>query len=186
MANKYNFTPDVSKFKFGYTSYGFPDKSYDVKNNTFTDYQTISADGKLLNASIVIDTKSVDTFADKRNWARDGEWTDSVINMRNQNIANGLFAHFSDDGKINTSIKEIQQKNIILSLKMNGVERLVTMVYQVKKGVLEAKGRIDLLDFNTKKALQYFAIVCTNVWHRGKTWTDIDIYFSVPVKEKDS
>ena len=60
-AGQCDFTPDKDKFAFSFTAYGFPDKSYDVKDNTFTDYELSSESGKLLNAGIVIKTASVDT-----------------------------------------------------------------------------------------------------------------------------
>lgn len=179
-----DYTPDPKGFQLGFTAYGFPDKSYDVKNNTFKDFHLDSSTGKLLNGSIVINTQSVDTSADKRDWSRKKNWPDATIKIRNQNIANGLFKLFSDQGKIQAKVTAIHAKTLDLSVTMNGVSKTVPMKYTVKNGVLEAKGKVELTDFNTAKALQNFAKICSAVWHKGKTWTDVDIAFSVPVKEK--
>ena len=39
-ADQCDYTPDKDKFSFGFTAYGFPNKSYDVKDNTFGIRQT--------------------------------------------------------------------------------------------------------------------------------------------------
>lgn len=178
-----DYTADKSGFKLGFTGFGFPDKSYDVKNNTFTSFKIESSEGKLLNGSITIDTKSVDTTADKRNWDRNGEWPAATLTLRNSNIANGLFGNFSDGGAIKATVTAIEADALTLSVAMNGATKEVKMPYKVENGVLNAKGNIDLMDFNAGDALKAFAAVCTNAWHRGKTWTDVEIYFSVPVSE---
>lgn len=183
IAGECNYTPDKDQFSFGFTAYGFPDKSYDVKDNTFTEYQLSSESGKLLNASIDIKTASVDTTADPRNWDRSGEWPEPTLKMRNQNIINGLFKNFTDGESIKATISGITSSDIELSVTMNGVTKTVTMPYTVTDGVLNAKGTLDLADYNTDAAMQAFNAICSSSWHRGKTWTDVDIYFSVPVAE---
>lgn len=182
-AEQCDYTPQSSAFKMGFTGYGFPDKSYDVKDNTFTDYRIQNDNGKLLHASITINSHSIDTSADKRNWYRSGNWPEPTIQMRNQNIVNGLFSQFVDDSTITASITAIDDNNITLSITMNGVTQTTTLSYEIADGVLNAKGSIDIADYHTEKALKHFAAICSNVWHRGKTWTDVDIYFTVPVAE---
>ena len=67
---------------------------------------------------------------------------------------------------------------------MNAVTKDVAMPYTIEDGVLKAKGTLEIMDFNAEKAWQQFNNICSTSWHQGKTWTDIDIYFSVPVQEK--
>ncbi|WP_298046357.1 YceI family protein [uncultured Cardiobacterium sp.] len=183
-AGQCDFTPDKDKFAFSFTAYGFPDKSYDVKDNTFTDYELSSESGKLLNAGIVIKTASVDTTADKRNWDRSGEWPDATLHLRNQNIVTGLFKAFANGDTISAKIKAIDEKEITLSVTMNDVTKEVAMPYVVEDGLLKAKGTFDIMDFDAQKAWTQFNNICSSSWHQGKTWTDIDIAFSVPVQEK--
>lgn len=178
-----DYTAKADEFKLSFTGYGFPDKSYDVKDNTFTDYKIDSPNGKLLNGSIVINSKSVDTSADKRNWDRNGDWPEPTVTLRNMNIVNGLFGHFADEGAIKATVTGITADALELSVTMNGVTKTTTLAYTVEGGVLSAKGTVDLADYNTDAALKTFAALCSAAWHRGKTWTDIDIFFTVPVNE---
>lgn len=178
-----NYTPDPKGFKMSFTGYGLPDKSYDVKDNTFKKYQLDSADGKLLNGSIVINTESVDTSADARDWSRKKNWPAPTIKLRDKNIVDGLFKHFVDGKHIKATVVGIKAGSLDLSVTMNGVSKIIPMKYVIKNGVLSAQGKVELTDFNTAKALKAFNLLCTATWHKGKTWTDVDIFFAVPVKE---
>lgn len=183
-ADQCDYTPDKEKFNFGFTAYGFPNKSYDVKDNTFTEYELASESGKLQGASITIKTASVNTHADKRNWDRSGEWPDATLKLRDMNIVNGLFKAFANGDTISAKISGINDKEITLAVTMNDVTKDVAMPYTIEDGVLKAKGTLEIMDFKAEKAWQQFNNICSTSWHQGKTWTDIDIYFSVPVQEK--
>lgn len=182
-AGECDFTPSPDEFTYGFTGYGFPDKSYVVENNTFSDYALASDSGKLLGATIDIQTASVDTSADPSNWDGSGEWPEATIMVRNQNIATGLFGNFVDGETIKAEIADIDAEKVVLAVTMNGVTQNVDMPYSISDGVLSAKGTLDLVDFNTDEAMEKFAAICSAAWHQGKTWTDVDIYFSVPVAE---
>lgn len=182
-AGECNYTAQPDAFKLGLTGFGFPDKSYDVKDIVFTDYQINAENNQLLNGEIAINGQSIDTTADKRNWDRNGEWPDATLQMRNSNIANGLFKNFADEGKILAKVTAISADVLDLEVTMNGVSQTVKVPYTIEAGVLTAKGTLDMADFNTSEALKTFAALCTMAWHRGKTWTDVAFYFTVPVAE---
>ncbi|UJF24427.1 YceI family protein [Suttonella sp. R2A3] len=183
LAAQCDFTPSPDQFAYGFTGYGFPDKSYVVENNTFSDFELASESGKLLGATINIKTASVDTSADPGNWDKSGEWPEATILVRNQNIATGLFGNFVDGESIKAEIAEIDGEKVVLAVTMNGVTQNIDMPYTVADGVFNAKGTLDLVDFDTAEAMEKFAAICSAAWHQGKTWTDVDIYFSVPVAE---
>lgn len=182
VAAECDFTPDKDQLQFSFTGYGFPDKSYKVTKNTFTQYELTSASGKLLGGTIDIDATSLDTSHDLNN-GTGGTWPASISEIRDANIVNGLFKNFVNPGKIQVKVSSIDDSQIDLDVTMNGETRTIPMTYSVAGGVLSAEGRLELMDFNTSEALKKLEALCTLAWHQGKTWTDADIYFSVPVKE---
>lgn len=179
-----NYTPDEAGFKFSFTGYGAPDKSYIVSGNTFKEYKVASETGKLVGATIEVDAKSLDTSHDLNN-GMGGEWPASIPAIRNGNVVNGLFMNFKDPGKITGKIASIDVETINLDLGMNGVTKTIPMKYSVKDGVLTAEGTLDIIkDYAGEDAFKKFGVICTATWHKGKSWTDVTITFSVPVKEE--
>ncbi|PIE45673.1 MAG: hypothetical protein CSA45_02110 [Gammaproteobacteria bacterium] len=167
------------------TGFGFPDKSYDVKDIVFSDYHIESDNGQLLNGRITINTLSVDASADKRNWDRNGEWSDAILKMRSTNLVNGLFRYFANNSKITAKVVAISPKQLDLIISINDISQNISLPYQITDGVLKATGSLELKDYSIDEALNVFATVCTYAWHRGKTWTDIKFDFSVPVVQSD-
>ncbi len=63
-----------------------------------------------------------------------------------------------------------------------GHQKRFEMAYAVNnKGVLTAKGKLDVLDFNTSNAFEQFGKLCTVAFHQGKTWSEVGLQFSVAV-----
>ncbi|AFJ02996.1 YceI-like protein [Methylophaga frappieri] len=181
-ASQCDFTPDKEGFDFSFTAFGAPDKSYVVSGNRFTKYEVASESGKLLNATIDIDASSLDTSHDLSN-GMGGEWPDSIPPVRNENVVKNLFMNFVDPGTIQAKIVEIKDGELSLDVTMNGETRTVPMSYEVVDGKLQAKGSLDILDFNASEAFKKFEAVCTTIWHKGKTWSTVDLTFTVPVEE---
>lgn len=181
-AQQCDLTPNPNAFSFSFTAYGAPDKSYVVSKNTFKQYSLASENKKLLNASIDINAFSVDTSHDLNNGSG-GQWPIAFSSIRNSNIVNGLFKRFEDAGHIKARITGINKTAIELNVEMNGVTHTIPMTYTIKDGVLHAKGVLDILDFNGKTAFEAFAAICADAWHKGKSWSDVAIEFSVQVNE---
>ena len=76
--------------------------------------------------------------------------------------------------KITAKIVKLTPKKIILSIEMNGVLKKVPMTYSFQHNKFEAKGVIDILDFNASESLQKINRACF-ARHEGKTWSDVDI-----------
>lgn len=182
LASQCDFTPDKTGFDFSFTAFGAPDKSYVVSGNRFTEYELASESGKLLNATIAIDAQSLDTSHDLSN-GMGGEWPDSIPPVRNGNVVTNLFMNFANPGKIDAKIAQIDANKLDLAVTMNGETRTVPMDYEVVDGQLTAKGTLDILEFNASEAFKKFEAVCTTIWHKGKTWSTVDITFTVPVEE---
>jgi len=182
-ANSCTYTPDEKSFKFSFTAFGAPDKSYIVTKNTFKKYQLASATGKLEGATIDIDSTSLDTSNDLNN-GKGGTWDPALANIRNMNVVTGLFKNFATPGKITAKIEKIQGNDLQLAVTMNDVTKVIPMKITEKNGHLQAKGTLDIIkDFNGGSAFEKFGRICTQAFHQGKTWTDVDIEFEVDAKK---
>lgn len=177
------YAPDEKGFGFDFTAFAATDKSYVVSKNQFKDYKVASETGKLKGATIEIQSSTVDTSHDLNN-GTGGSWPESLVPIRNMNVANSLFGNFVDP-LIKAKILDIQDDKIMLEVDMNGVKRQVPMKFTVDdNGLLQADGALDILDFDGKSAFTKFEAVCTHAWHKGKSWTDVEIKFHVPVKKQ--
>ncbi|MCF6339470.1 MAG: hypothetical protein L3J10_01800 [Sulfurimonas sp.] len=72
--------------------------------------------------------------------------------------------------------------DIVLEVNMNGIKKNVNMKYYTKKDILYSTGKLNLLEFNASEALYSLNKACFNQ-HLGKTWSDINIYFSIKTKK---
>jgi hypothetical protein len=170
-------------FWFGFTFYGAPDKSYVVTKNTFTNYQLTAEKGNLLGAEIKIDPSSLDTSADMNN-GMGSEWPTDFALIRNLNTVTSLFLNFTNPSEIEAKIVKIDNKKAELAVTMNGVTKNIMMdINESNDGLLTGKGTLDILDFNSSVAWTKFEEVCQIAWHRGKSWSTIDLEFRVPVKK---
>lgn len=68
-----------------------------------------------------------------------------------------------------------------VSITMNGVTRNVPMKYGFNDGKLRAEGVIDLIDFKAQNALTSINTACYDL-HQGKTWSDVNIGFTMDIK----
>ncbi len=170
-------------FKYDFTFYGAKDKSYVVTKNTFKTSTSNFPGEKLLNATLDIDAFSLDTSADLSNGK--AKWPPAMANVRNNNTVNNFFKKFATDaGKINVKISKLTDKEIVADVKMNGVTKQVPFSYEVKDGKIMAKGELDVLAFNTSDAWAQFERVCKMAFHKGKSWSTIDVFFEVPASCK--
>lgn len=177
-----DYTPDQEGFKVHFTFYGAPDKSYVVTKNTFTEYETASETGKLVGATIDIDATSVDTSHDLSN-GMGGQWPANFVPIRNMNVVNGLFNNYVNPGKVAAKIASVDAEKVNVEVTMNGETRTIPMDYSIAEGVLSAAGKLDILDFNAAEAFAKFEALCKVAWHKGKSWSEIEIFFEVPVAE---
>jgi hypothetical protein len=97
-----------------------------------------------------------------------------------------FFFNLFEGQKIQADVLSIEGDNdkgkLIVDIFMNGKAKKIPMIYEVHKGKLEAKGAIDLADFNALAALHSITISCYDM-HQGKTWQDVSIEFSMNIKK---
>ena len=128
----------------------------------------------LMNSTAKINLNSIDTNKNA---------------IRDNNVKNKFFANLTSQ-EVSAKIVSVSGNNeagqIAISLNLNGVEKNVTLKYEVKDGKLTATGEIDLVEgnlFNTAEAFEKFASEpVIQGLHGKKSWSDIQIGFEVPVK----
>lgn len=158
-----SFEGYMTDFKVGVTSYF----------NTFK-YTNVSKNPKdikefLTGSEVIIDTGDISSSSP--------DITDAIKSF--------FFKNLTDD-KIIAKVLEVKigrflKGNIKLEITLNGVTKNVDTNFYTKKGYLYANGKIDILDFNAKKALDVFAEQSSKR-HLNRTWSEVGINFIIPTK----
>jgi len=107
---------------------------------------------------------------------------ESGLDVRNESIVTTLFSLKSAE-KIIGSITTVNTEDKILKLKltMNEVTKSIPMSYIINDGEIRVKGQIDILDFSMSQSYAKFAKECFNL-HEGKSYSEVDIEFTLPYK----
>ncbi len=132
-----------------------------VHVNTKTGKNVISL---LKNATANIDTSSVNSG----NKGRDIKLVQKFFNI--QNVKN-----------IQAKIVNVSKNNLVLKLTMHKKTLQIPMHYSVVNNTISANGVIDLADFAMLKSVKSLNKACY-VRHKGKTWQDVDISFTMQYK----
>ena len=172
---------DKDSFAFSFTAYGAKDKSYSIAGITFKDFTVNSPDNKLTGTTLEVKLGSVDSSADKNN-GKGGDWPDMILPTRDENIVKGFVDNLAKKETATAKVVGVDDAKVDLEVTLNGVTKVVEMPYTITDGVLTAKGSTDVLDYNASKAFEEFANLCTAAWHYGKSWSDIELTFSVNVE----
>lgn len=171
---------DEGSFAFGFTAYAAQDKSYAITGITFEEFTVDSPENKLEGTSIEVKLASVNSSADKNN-GKGGEWSDIMIPARDENIVSGFVNNLAQKETATAKVVGIDRSKIDLEVTLNDVTKVVEMPYTVTDGVLTAKGSTDVVEYNGSEAFEKFAALCT-AFHYGKSWSDIELMFSVKVQ----
>lgn len=118
----------------------------------------------LHGASVVIDTMSV-------NSGNEG---------RDEKLVNAFFKMMAEE-KITAKVVEVKPKAILVEITLNGKANVIPMQYIVEDHNIKAEGVIDLFDFSAASALASINKACYDL-HAGKTWNDVAISFTLPLK----
>lgn len=122
----------------------------------------------LEGASVMIQTNNVDS----NNPGRDAKLVQFFFNQM-------------DGQTLDAKIVKVDEKAKIVTVEiiMNGKGLEIPMAYTLEKGHFDAKGVIDLGDFNALGALKSINRACYEL-HEGKTWQDVNIGFSMGIEEQ--
>lgn len=132
-----------------------------------------NASGKTLpllleGASVQIQTNNVDS----NNPGRDAKLVQFFFNQMDGQTLDAKILKLDETAKV-----------VTVEIIMNGKGLEIPMAYTYEKGLFDAKGVIDLGDFNALSALTSINRACYDL-HSGKTWQDVNIGFSMTVEEQ--
>lgn len=107
---------------------------------------------------------------------------DSKNKGRDEKLLNDFFKQMAGPD-IKAKIVKLEEKSgiVTIAVTMNGVTRDVPMQYSFSDGRVSADGVIDLIDFKAQNALTSINTACYDL-HQGKTWSDINIGFTMDIK----
>lgn len=104
---------------------------------------------------------------------------------KNANVKEYFFAKFPKKDIIKVTFKNVIEANnkgsILATINMNGKSVKVPMQFEIKEGMFEATGVIDIMQFGLMDAFKSLATFCHDL-HEGLTWTQVEVSFSAPVK----
>lgn len=121
----------------------------------------------LLKSQVMIEANNVDS----KNSFRDAKLVQFFFNMMQGAVLMADVVSIKGDDKSGT---------LVVNIGMNNKAIDVPMSYTVNNGRLQAKGKLDLLDFNAQEPLKMLTLNCYAL-HEGKTWSDVDVRFSFDV-----
>ena len=174
------FAFDETSFKFSFTGFGAKDKSYRVTGITFNEFSVNSPANKLKGTTLNVKLASIDTKADMNN-GLGSNWPDAMAPVRNNNIIMAFINNLNEKETAKAKVIEIHDSILDLEVTLNGVTKIVEMKYLVENGMLTAQGTTDVADYNAGEAFKKLAALCSVAFHHGKSWSDIELTFSVNV-----
>ncbi len=143
----------------------FTDVSYKGAHQNAKELQAL-----LTGSSVNIVVASVDS----NNKGRDEKLLNAFFKQMTGPDISATIRSLKSDSGANTGI-------VTVAVVMNGVTRDVPMKYSYADNTLSASGVIDLTDFKAQAALKSINTACYAL-HQGKTWSDVDIGFTMSVK----
>lgn len=174
LAEVCSFIPAFDKAEVKWTGYKFTEKAaVDGKLTKFT-VNNLNQSAPNIKAMISFATFEID-----------GNSVVSGNEARDKSLKEVFFGVFKDQAKISGKVSLVDDKNITIKLKMNGVEKSVKFEYTTDNDTLVAKSKIDLLDFSLSGAVQAINERCKAL-HTGKdgvakTWSEVGLQVSLPV-----
>ncbi|MFT6880803.1 MAG: hypothetical protein ACI8UX_002098 [Psychromonas sp.] len=146
-ASAHNF--DITKTSLTWTAYKTPEK---IGVPATFDEITLSGN------SFIINTKSVNS----NNEIRDGKLVKYFFNNLSDSLITGSYGNVTDGV-------------MPVTLKMNGIEKIVDFAVSVSDTATILSGTIDILsDFSGNAALEGIAEACKQL-HLNKTWSDVNL-----------
>ena len=118
----------------------------------------------LKTARIIIDTTSINS----KNAGRDAKLVKFFFDVQNVK-------------EIDIKALDLYNSILTVAITMNGVTKQVPLKIDFDDEI-EAKGHIDLADFNMLPSLKSINKACYDL-HKGKTWQDVEIEFEMKLKK---
>lgn len=127
----------------------------------------------LVGSSVVIDSSSVNS----KHADRDAKLAQFFFGMMKDKNINAKIVAI----KTEKNVKGSPKTGVVdVEIEMNGVKKVVPMNYNFDNEIFEAKGSIDILDFQANSALKGINEACFDL-HEGKTWSEAGIGFKMKI-----
>lgn len=127
----------------------------------------------LVGSSVIIDSSSVNS----KHADRDAKLAKFFFGMMKDKNINAKIVDIKADKKV----KDAPRTGVVdVEIEMNGVKKVVPMTYSFADEIFEAKGNIDILDFQANSALKGINEACFDL-HEGKTWSEAGIGFKMKI-----
>jgi polyisoprenoid-binding protein YceI len=117
------------------------------------------------SANITIDTSSINS----KNSARDAKLV-------------GSFFEVQDVKEIKAEVVQLKKDTLTVAITMNSITKDIPLKVDLEDDELEAKGYIDLADFQMLPSLKSINQACFDL-HKGKTWQDVAIEIDLSLKK---
>lgn len=111
---------------------------------------------------------------------------------RDNNIKTSFFANMESTSEITGRVIQVvyeddRSVSLIVALKLNNIEKEITLKFDGNDNELELSGTINLNDFKAQKALSSLNKTCKDL-HKGSdgksvTWPEVNIYVSTTLKK---
>ena len=131
--------------------------------------EAVTVPALLLKSQVMIEVNNVDS----KNSFRDAKLVQFFFNMMQGAVIVADVVSIKGDDKSGT---------LVVNVGMNNKAIDVPMTYTVNNGKLQAKGKLDLLDFNAQEPLKMLTLNCYAL-HEGKTWSDVAVRFSFDINK---
>ena len=165
---------EVESISVDWTAFQTADKkgvkgSFDTVNSDAMQKKDDCAFSYFTMATVHIETKSVKT--------------DNA--ERDQALVSAFFKNMVEGDYIDALIKrvDLDKEELSVEITMNDVSQSIYMHYNYDGKVLKAKGKVDLLNFSAQTALNAINEI-SSTKGKGKTWSDVDVEFTLVLKEK--
>lgn len=163
---------EIESFDLNWTAFKTPEKvgvkgSFDRLNFEASAEKDDCAFSYLTMATVHIETASVNT-------GNEG---------RDATLVKEFFRKMAGE-HIDAIIKRIdmEKQELSVEITMNDVSQTIYMPYTFDNKRLKAEGKLDLLNFSASDALQSLNEACYDL-HKGKTWSDVEVAFTLVLKE---
>lgn len=118
----------------------------------------------LLKSKVMLEVNNVDT----KDRYRDAKLVQFFFNMMQGQVIEAEVVSMTGDDNAG---------ELVVNVYMNHRSIDVPLHYEVKAGHFQAKGVLNLLDFNAQEPLKMLTLNCYAP-HEGKTWEDVAVGFS--------
>ncbi len=124
----------------------------------------------LLKSKVMLEVNNVDT----KDAYRDAKLVQFFFNMMQGAVIEADVVSMNGDDN---------SGELVVNVYMNNKSIDVPLHYEVKEGHFQAKGVLNLLDFNAQEPLKMLTLNCYAP-HEGKTWEDVAVGFSFDLAKR--